>query len=275
MLRRFLEHIGPAERDTLLLLAVPNGFDLDLFDALLRAFPTGYSLLGFRRLCGYSFIETTAVGEADRYALHLLLREHLLADLDPARRAGIEAFLFDWFDARCQPATPRYLTAAHEAAFREAVYHRDTGDAVAASYGPEHPLVAIGLHNLAALLQATDRLAEAEPLMRRALAIDEASYGPGHPAVARDLGNLAAMFSATNRLAETEPLMRRALIIWLAFNRDTGHPHPHLRVGLGNYLALLSARGLGPEAIGEHVAALFTEAGLGPAQIAALRDALG
>ena len=69
------------------------------------------------------------------------------------------------------------------------------------------------LNNLAALLQATNRLAEAEPLMRRALAIDEESFGPGHPKVARDLNNLAQLLQATNRLAEAEPLMRRALAI--------------------------------------------------------------
>ena len=39
------------------------------------------------------------------------------------------------------------------------------------SYGPEHPNVASDLNNLAQLLQATNRLAEAEPLMRRALLI--------------------------------------------------------------------------------------------------------
>ena len=49
------------------------------------------------------------------------------------------------------------------------------------SYGKEHPEVATDLNNLAALLQATNRLAEAEPLMRRALAIDEQSYGKEHP----------------------------------------------------------------------------------------------
>ena len=38
--------------------------------------------------------------------------------------------------------------------------------------------MAIDLNNLAQLLQATNRLAEAEPLMRRALAIDEKSFGP-------------------------------------------------------------------------------------------------
>ena len=53
-----------------------------------------------------------------------------------------------------------------------------------ASFGPDHPNVATSLNNLAALLQATNRLSEAEPLYRRALAIDEASFGPDHPNVA-------------------------------------------------------------------------------------------
>ena len=39
------------------------------------------------------------------------------------------------------------------------------------SYGPDHPNVASTLNNLAQLLYATNRLAEAEPLMRRALEI--------------------------------------------------------------------------------------------------------
>ena len=39
------------------------------------------------------------------------------------------------------------------------------------SFGPDHPNVAIRLNNLALLLQATNRLDEAEPLMRRALVI--------------------------------------------------------------------------------------------------------
>lgn len=35
------------------------------------------------------------------------------------------------------------------------------------SFGPDHPNIAIRLNNLAQVLQATNRLAEAEPLMRR------------------------------------------------------------------------------------------------------------
>jgi hypothetical protein len=68
-------------------------------------------------------------------------------------------------------------------------------------------------NNLAQLPQATNRLVEAEPSMRRALAIDETSYGPDDPHVAIRLNNLAMLFQATNRLSEAAPLMGRALEI--------------------------------------------------------------
>ena len=70
---------------------------------------------------------------------------------------------------------------------------------------------------------ATNRLAEAEPLYRRALAILEKSLGSDHPNVATALNNLALLLQATNRLAEAEPLYRRALEILLQFSRATGH----------------------------------------------------
>jgi hypothetical protein len=61
--------------------------------------------------------------------------------------------------------------------------------------------VAIRLNSLAGLLYAADRLAEAEPLFRRAIAIDEKSLGPEHPNVARDLYNLAELLRATKTAA--------------------------------------------------------------------------
>ncbi|MFM9104166.1 MAG: tetratricopeptide repeat protein, partial [Cyanobium sp.] len=111
------------------------------------------------------------------------------------------------------------------------------------SYGTDHPATASALSNLAALLQATNRLAEAEPLMRRALAIDEASYGTDHPNVAIRLNNLALLLQATNRLAEAEPLMRRHLEIFIAFSQQGPH-HPHLEAAFGNYTSLLKAMNL-------------------------------
>ena len=105
------------------------------------------------------------------------------------------------------------------------------------------------LNNLAQLLQATNRLAEAEPLMRRALAIAEKSYGPEHPDVAIRLNNLAQLLKATNRLAEAEPSLRRALLILLKFTRENGHIHPHLRVTLKSYSSFLKEMSLGDEEI--------------------------
>ena len=94
------------------------------------------------------------------------------------------------------------------------------------------------LNNLAQLLQATNRLSEAEPLMRRALAIDEKSFGPDHPKVAIRLNNLAALLWTTNRLSEAEPLMRRALAI---DEKSFGPDHPNVAIRLNNLAPLLQA----------------------------------
>jgi len=76
---------------------------------------------------------------------------------------------------------------------------------------------------LATLLQETNRLAEAEPLLRRALAIDEKIFGPEHQNVGRDLSNLATGLQDANRLIEAEPLMRRAVTI---LEKSFGENHP-------------------------------------------------
>ena len=112
------------------------------------------------------------------------------------------------------------------------------------------------------MLQATNRLGEAEPLYRRALAIDEASLGEDHPEVATDLNNLATLLQATNRLDDAEPLMRRVLAIVIAFQRDTGHAHPHRDAAIRNYAALLAAMGRSEADIATAIATLHHEAGL-------------
>lgn len=88
----------------------------------------------------------------------------------------------------------------------------------------------------AQLLQATNRLAEAEPLYRRSLRIIEASYDKNHPRVATQLNNLAQLLQDTNRLSEAEPLMRRALVIDEA---SYGQDHPRVARDLNNLAVLL------------------------------------
>ena len=98
--------------------------------------------------------------------------------------------------------------------------------------------LAATLNNLALVLQDTNRLAEAEPLMQRALAIDEHSLGPDHPKVAIRLNNLALLLQATHRLAEAEPLMQRALAI---DEHSLGPDHPKVAIRLNNLALLLQA----------------------------------
>jgi hypothetical protein len=98
--------------------------------------------------------------------------------------------------------------------------------------------------------------------MRRALAIDEASFGKDHLNVARGRNNLAQLLQVTNRLGEAEPLLRHALTIFLAFQRDTGHAHPHRNAASENYANLLATMGKSRPEITAAIAALFREAAL-------------
>ena len=106
------------------------------------------------------------------------------------------------------------------------------------------------------LLQATKRLAEAEPLMRRALAINERSKHPDDPEVAISLFNLALLLQATNRVAEAEPLMARVVRVFSRLQRSTGHEHPYLPAALENYRQLLTRAALPPLAVIDASAAL-------------------
>ncbi|MCX6876219.1 MAG: tetratricopeptide repeat protein [Verrucomicrobia bacterium] len=102
--------------------------------------------------------------------------------------------------------------------------------------GREETGISFAANEFACFLDAAALHAEAEPLMRRALAIWDASLGGDHPNVASALNNLAALLKATNRLAEAEPLYRRALAMWEA---SLGESHPEVATDINNLAALL------------------------------------
>jgi tetratricopeptide (TPR) repeat protein len=101
------------------------------------------------------------------------------------------------------------------------------------------------MNQLGLLLSSKARYSDAEPLLRRALAISEANYGPDHPDVASGLNSLAALLRDTNRLSDAEPLFRRALAI---FEASYGPDHPDVASGLNNLAALLDDTNRGGEA---------------------------
>jgi len=80
--------------------------------------------------------------------------------------------------------------------------------------------------------------AEAEALVRRALAICRQSFGPDHPDVATALNNLATLLQVMNRPAEAEPLLRRSLAIR---EKSLGPDHPDVASGLATLAWFLQA----------------------------------
>jgi len=104
---------------------------------------------------------------------------------------------------------------------------------------PPHADAVARLSNQCGFLRYSQaQFALAEPLFRRALAIDEASYGENYPTVAIRLNNLAGLLQSTNRLAEAEPLFRRALAIDEA---SYGENHPEVATDLNNLAGLLQS----------------------------------
>ncbi len=89
---------------------------------------------------------------------------------------------------------------------------------------------------LSLLLQTKSLFDQAEPLIRRALKIEEDSHGPENPAVAIRLNNLAGLLQDTNRLAEAEPLLIRVVKI---LDNEGGEPHPNYSAALSNLAGLL------------------------------------
>ena len=169
-----------------------------------------------------------------RFALMILFAAVLLAGAvgaaSPARAQS---------DAELKALNDQVVALHKAAKYQEAIAVAGRYvEAAKKKHGEDHPDYATAISRLAQLLKATNRLAEAEPLMRRALAIDETSSGPEHPKVAIRLNNLAQLLKVTNRLAEAEPLYRRALAI---DEKSLGPEHPNVATDLNNLALLLKA----------------------------------
>jgi tetratricopeptide (TPR) repeat protein len=128
----------------------------------------------------------------------------------------------------------------------------------------------IVLNNLAVVLDAQAQYSEAEPLHRRALAIDEKTLGPDHPDVARDLNNLALLYKIQGKYGEAEPLYKRALTI---DEQALGPNHPDVATKLNNLAALYDNQGKYGEAEPLYKRALtIDEQALGPNHTNVARD---
>ena len=172
--------------------------------------------------------------ESRTFSVHRLVQQMLRNGLGEERRKGALSAALAWMNAAYVGENsdvrtwPRLLPL---------VPHVTALVAAADAAGIAEPTTRL-MNDLAQLYDARAQYAQAEPLMRRALAINETSLGPDHPIVAICLNNLALLLRYTNRLAEAEPLYRRALAIG---ETSLGPDHPNVAIRLNNLAGLLCA----------------------------------
>ena len=123
--------------------------------------------------------------------------------------------------------------------------HALTGAEFINSYSMEFAEAALLLNQAGYYLHDRADYAQAEPLYRRALAIDEKALGPEHSETATDLNNLAALYRHQGRYQEAEPLYRRALAIR---EKVLGPEHPETAQSLNNLAVLYYSQGQYKEA---------------------------
>ena len=183
-------------------------------------------------LAAYSLV--TRDPERERFSVHRLVQDATRRSLDAAaarQRLGEalgwvnDAFTGDPSDVRSWPRLDPLAPHARAVA--------EQADAA----GIAEPTAKL-MNELDLLFNTKALHAQAEPLLRRALAIYDASLGRDHLYVATCLNNLANLLQATNRLPEAEPLYRRALAIGDA---DLGKDHPSVATRLNNLAQLLKA----------------------------------
>ena len=194
-------------------------------------------------------IAAQSVSDADTAALKQRGFEFYFAGKD-AETLPVAKEYAEHIQKRYGPAHPEYATALYYIAEVLRVSDRMpmrsfSGQALVIdekALGPDHPAVARDLNLLATVLRDTNRLAEAEPLARRVLAIDadlnglkervgaflprrqirgaiplaerylegaKARYSEDAAEYATGLNNLGHLFQVTNQLVKAEPLMRQ------------------------------------------------------------------
>lgn len=106
--------------------------------------------------------------------------------------------------------------------------------------GPDHPAVATGLINLAAVYLTQLKYEQAEPLFKRSLAIREKSLGPDHPSVASSLNSLALLYDRQGKRDLAEPLYKRSLVMR---EKSLGPEHADVATSLNNLARLYDMQG--------------------------------
>ncbi|HYK34833.1 tetratricopeptide repeat protein [Alloacidobacterium sp.] len=213
-------------KETLLAVAKQYGLSADDIDTAIRAW-------------GAKTTDPYEAGLAALYERNYMKATAALEDSLKQRKQKLEA------DQKAAQAIPQDRKSVADAAFFLGQSRYEQGkyseSALAFQecllYRPNDPIV---LNNLALSLDESGDYAAAEPLFRRALAIDEKALGPDHPEVATVLNNLAELLHDRDDYDAAEPLYRRALAI---NERTLGPDNPTTAKAINNLALLLQDKG--------------------------------
>jgi len=226
-------------------------------------------------LSHYSLIESDENGWSVHRLVQAVMRDRMSEDeqkqwAEAAVEVINDAFPEESLDVRTWPVCDRLLSHALAAAeqaevlqiaphatgrllnqvglyqkgrarFAEAKAHYERALKIGeASYGPDHPNVAVGLNNLGSVLKALGDLEGAKAHYERALKIDEASYSPDHPNVAIRVNNLGSVLKELGELQGAKAHFERALKIDEA---SYGLDHPEVARDVNNLGSVLKELG--------------------------------
>jgi tetratricopeptide (TPR) repeat protein len=177
----------------------------------------------------YQFARAGPGGVGDRIGKMLL-------DAEPHPEERAVALYQAGRYAQAEPYAKEALERAEDPYFAEG----STLDFFAGFLGLASPGLGTSLNNLAMIYVKLGRYAEAEPLLKRALAIQEKALGPDHPDVAESLNNLATLYAEQGRYAEAEQFYRRALAIR---EEALGPDHPKVGASLNNLAMIYESQG--------------------------------
>jgi tetratricopeptide (TPR) repeat protein len=130
-----------------------------------------------------------------------------------------------------------YGTAVHR---NEAIRER-----IRKEKGEDAPEMATVSNDLALLYLDQGRYGEAEPLLKKAIAINKTALPADHPDLAMGYNNLAALYWVQGRYGEAEPLYKKALEV---LEQKLGFRHPNTVTVSENFAALLRSQGRPDEA---------------------------
>ena len=259
----FVKYLNANEIRALKVLSVPNFWDRDLFETLMRKFDTGFTTGAFSELIKFSFIKTDT---NRRFSIHKLMRKSLQEHQDPVDRENVHKFLLEHYSYKLKNIDIKTITSEHETALTEAFYHarsslevekllnffnrfsdpffkaafwrlmipmhEDLLQTLEVKFGKENIVVAATLNTLGGLYQDVGNFEKAMSIYQRALqTINKVEDSDKWIINASILNNFGQFYHAKGDYEKSLNLYEQALNI---SKKGYGEDNPHIATILNN-----------------------------------------